>query len=83
MSDSHLPTVFIIINFTFRAHALISPTGLDGSQSGLSSGLYIVRADASTNYSDGRHYAIYWPEDTTWNDSAASSVRRNRTTFMR
>ncbi len=26
---------------------------------------------------------IYWPEETTWDDNAASSVRRNRITFMR
>jgi hypothetical protein len=26
---------------------------------------------------------IYWPEDATWDDSAASSVCRNRVTFMR
>jgi hypothetical protein len=30
-----------------------------------------------------RHYVIYWPEDSTWDDSAASSVSRNRVTFMR
>ncbi|KAI9444051.1 hypothetical protein H4582DRAFT_1918933 [Lactarius indigo] len=41
------------------------------SRATLSSGLYI------------RHYVIYWPEDSTWNDSANSSVRRNRVTFMR
>ena len=28
-------------------------------------------------------YVIYWPEETTWDDDAASSVRRNRITFMR
>ncbi len=48
----------------------------------LSSGLYIVKANA-TDLSDERHYVIYWPEDSTWNDSATSSVRRNRVTFMR
>ena len=30
-----------------------------------------------------RHFVIYWPEDSTWDDSAASSVCRNRVTFMR
>jgi len=63
--------------------ALLSPTALDRSHSGLSSGLYIVRANARTNYSDERHYVIYWPEDTSWNNSAASSVGRNRVTFRR
>jgi hypothetical protein len=33
--------------------------------------------------SEERHYVIYWPEDSTWDDSAASSVSRNRVTFMR
>ena len=32
---------------------------------------------------DERYYVIYWPEDTTWDDSAASSACRNRVTFMR
>jgi hypothetical protein len=30
-----------------------------------------------------RHYVIFWPEDSTWDDSAASSVSRNRVTLMR
>ena len=28
-------------------------------------------------------YVLYWPEDTTWDDQAASTVQRNRVTFMR
>lgn len=48
----------------------------------LSSGLYIVTASLSFSVNE-RHYVIYWPEDSTWNDSAGSSVRRNRITFMR
>ena len=28
-------------------------------------------------------YVLYWPEDTTWNDQAFSTVQRNRVTFMR
>ena len=48
----------------------------------LSTGLYIVRAN-TTDLADERYYVIYWPEDTTWDDSAASSVCRNRVTFMR
>ena len=28
-------------------------------------------------------YVIYWPEDTTWDDSAIGSVRKNRVTFIR
>ncbi|KAI0250860.1 hypothetical protein BJV78DRAFT_1282923 [Lactifluus subvellereus] len=54
----------------------------NGSLSALSSGLYIVRA-STAGPADERHYVIYWPEDSTWDDSAVSSVRRNRVTFMR
>lgn len=28
-------------------------------------------------------YVVYWPEETTWNDSASGSVKKNRVTFMR
>ena len=47
----------------------------------LRSGLYIVRSFNGT--ADEQLYVLYWPQDTTWNDSALSSVRRNRVTFMR
>jgi hypothetical protein len=68
---------------------LISPSGVGGPQRILSSGLYVVRAtDANMDAAnpiatDERHYVIYWPEDSTWNDSAPLSVCRNRVTFMR
>ncbi|KAI0246219.1 hypothetical protein BJV78DRAFT_1286673 [Lactifluus subvellereus] len=54
----------------------------NGSLSTLSSGLYIVRASTAGPV-DEHHYVIYWPEDSTWDDSAVSSVCRNRVTFMR
>jgi hypothetical protein len=66
-----------------EARSLLNPTDIDGPQSGLSSGLYIVRANTTKDLPDERHYVIYWPEDSTWDDSAPSSVRRNRITFMR
>ncbi|KAF7356372.1 VWFA domain-containing protein [Mycena venus] len=50
----------------------------------LRSGLYVLRT-----FHDGpgarleQIFVIYWPEPTTWNDDAISSVRRNRVTFMR
>ncbi|KAI9455150.1 hypothetical protein BJY52DRAFT_1224767 [Lactarius psammicola] len=47
----------------------------------LISGLYIVRSFLST--SNEQAYVVYWPEDTTWDDRAASPVQRNRVTFMR
>ncbi|KAI0253465.1 hypothetical protein BJV78DRAFT_1153081 [Lactifluus subvellereus] len=64
------------------ARFLQVPSDVNDSRSTLSSGLYIVRAN-TTNLADERHYVIYWPEETTWNDSATSSVLRNRVTFMR
>ena len=67
----------------FRARSLLEPTNVDGSKPCLASGLYIVKANVIMDISDERHYVIYWPEDSTWNDSATSSVRRNRVTFMR
>lgn len=48
----------------------------------LRSGLYIVRAVCEAT-ADQQLFLIYWPEDSTWDDSAPSSVRRNRVTFMR
>ncbi|KAH9171591.1 hypothetical protein EDB89DRAFT_1852099 [Lactarius sanguifluus] len=45
------------------------------------SGLYIVRSLLST--SEEQAYVVYWPEDTTWDDRAASHIQRNRITFMR
>ncbi|KAI9450269.1 hypothetical protein BJY52DRAFT_196728 [Lactarius psammicola] len=52
-----------------------------GSEPILRSGLYIVRSFLST--SEEQAYVVYWPEDTTWDDHAASPVQRNRVTFMR
>jgi hypothetical protein len=47
----------------------------------LRSGLYVVRSFVPT--AEEQAYVLYWPEDTTWNDQAASTVQRNRVTFMR
>ncbi|KAF5362168.1 hypothetical protein D9756_002245 [Leucocoprinus leucothites] len=44
----------------------------------LRSGIYIARPPKSDIL-----YAIYWPQDETWNDNAPSGPRRNRVTFMR
>ncbi|KAH7882014.1 hypothetical protein F5I97DRAFT_1939518 [Phlebopus sp. FC_14] len=48
----------------------------------LRSGLYIIRA-SPTPVQHEQLFVLYWPEETTWDDVAASSVRRNRVTFMR
>ncbi|KAG2116835.1 hypothetical protein DEU56DRAFT_984883 [Suillus clintonianus] len=52
------------------------------SMPSLRSGLYIVRTACEAT-PDQQLFLIYWPEDSTWDDSAPSSVRRNRVTFMR
>ncbi|KAI0314894.1 hypothetical protein OF83DRAFT_1134774 [Amylostereum chailletii] len=47
----------------------------------LRSGLYVVRTE--TLGVEEKIYVVYWPEETTWNDSAMSSVQRTRATFIR
>lgn len=69
-------------NRTCRSRLLLLPTELGGSRPTLSSGLYALAAQR-VDPAQEHHYIIYWPEDTTWDDSAASSVCRNRVTFMR
>ncbi|KAG8744092.1 Vacuolar protein sorting-associated protein 13A [Ceratobasidium sp. 414] len=52
----------------------------------LHSGLYLVlRPEVEVQANRPRQaYIVYWPEESTWDDQAASSsVRRNRVTFMR
>ncbi|CAE6457334.1 unnamed protein product [Rhizoctonia solani] len=56
-----------------------------GSHSDLPSGLYLAlplnREIKEPNIEHA--YILYWPEDSTWDDKAISSVCRNRVTFMR
>jgi hypothetical protein len=47
----------------------------------LRSGLYIVRSFNAKK--DGELFVLYWPQETTWDDTATSSVQRNRVTFIR
>ncbi|KAG8762904.1 hypothetical protein FRC11_007233 [Ceratobasidium sp. 423] len=56
-----------------------------GSRDDLRSGLYLaLPLDRKPQESDPeRAYIFFWPEDSTWDDMAISSVRRNRITFMR
>jgi len=69
-------------NQTPSARLLLVPTKHGGSMPALSSGLYVVAA-GQVDPTQGHHYVIYWPEESTWDDSAASSVCRNRVMFMR
>ena len=66
----------------FRANLLGASTVLSGSEEtpALRSGLYLLRPPEDSH---GVVYVIYWPEETTWDDDAISSVRRNRYTFIR
>ena len=77
----------MVDNQTVSARLLLVPTELGDARPALSSGLYVLAA-GQVDPAEERHYVIYWPEDSTWNDStwndsAASSVCRNRVTFMR
>jgi len=71
-----------VVDQTFSARLLLAPTESGGSRPALLSGLYVLVAGQVDPIQD-RHYVIYWPEDSTWDDSAATSVCRNRVTFMR
>jgi len=71
-----------VVDPTFSARLLLAPTESGGSRPALLSGLYVLVA-GQINSTQERHYVIYWPEDSTWDDSPASSVCRNRVTFMR
>ncbi|KZT12602.1 uncharacterized protein LAESUDRAFT_808190 [Laetiporus sulphureus 93-53] len=61
---------------------LPSPAAGEPLRPHLRSGLYILREFACGQDPD-IIYAIFWPQDTTWDTNAISSIRRNRVTFMR
>ena len=79
-----IPSPFLIMpdDQTLSAHLLLVPTEPGDTRRTLSPGLYVLAA-GQVDPSQERHYVIYWPEDSTWDDSAAPSVCRNRVTFMR
>ncbi|KAF8548559.1 hypothetical protein OG21DRAFT_1422875 [Imleria badia] len=52
------------------------------AQPALRSGLYIITTPEQMGVTH-QIFVLYWPEQTTWDDFATSSVCRNRTTFMR
>ncbi|KAF8419128.1 hypothetical protein L210DRAFT_3510849 [Boletus edulis BED1] len=70
------------INKTIKAQLLVNPETNVRIQPTLRSGLYIVTTSEQTGDAH-QIFVLYWPEQTTWDDSAANSVRRNRITFMR
>ena len=71
-----------VIDQAFSSRLLLAPIESGGSRPALLTGLYVLVA-GQVDPTQERHYVIYWPEDSTWDDSAASSVCRNRVTFMR
>ncbi|CAE6443309.1 unnamed protein product [Rhizoctonia solani] len=82
-----------IIKFLRQAHyldtnstTLLSQTNSpDNSSPVLRSGLYLALDPSHQDQgTSNAAYIIYWPEETTWDDQAASlSVRQNRVLFMR
>ncbi|KAJ6514882.1 hypothetical protein C8R47DRAFT_1275662 [Mycena vitilis] len=49
----------------------------------LRSGLYVLCGPSAEPAQAEQIFVVYWPEPSTWNDDAVSSVHRNRVTFMR
>jgi hypothetical protein len=75
---------FVVDSFENRAGKLLMPqSGYTTKEAKpiLRSGLYVVRSFLTSV--EEQAYILYWPEDTTWDDQAASTVQRNRVTFMR
>jgi hypothetical protein len=54
----------------------------DVSQPILRPGLYVLPI-TQPGISERWIYVIFWPEETTWDDAAISTVKRNRVTFIR
>jgi len=71
------------VRFLYRATQLLAvPSTLGQAQRALHSGMYIFRPAEQQDNAE-QIFVIYWPEESTWDDSAPSQVRRNRVTFMR
>ncbi|KAG2136636.1 hypothetical protein DEU56DRAFT_857679 [Suillus clintonianus] len=71
-----------VVNDRIAAQLVANHSESSISKPSLRSGLYIVRTNGETT-SDEQLFVVYWPEDSTWDDSAPSSVKRTRVTFMR
>ena len=67
-----------------RARKLLVPQSnytARGAEPILRTGLYAIRT--FTSISPEQVHILYWPEDTTWDDNASSTVQLHRVTFMR
>ncbi|KAG1848072.1 hypothetical protein DFJ58DRAFT_746884 [Suillus subalutaceus] len=71
-----------VVDDHIAAQLVVDNSEASVSKPNLRSGLYIVRTNREAT-SDEQLFVVYWPEDATWDDSAPSSVKRNRVTFMR
>jgi hypothetical protein len=52
-------------------------------QHSLKTGIYFIPDASPPLFKQRGGYLIYWPEYTTWDDDATSTIKRNRVTFMR
>ena len=69
--------------FDSAAQLLVTDTDSQTcTQPTLHSGLYIVTTQGQTGV-DHQIFILYWPEQTTWDDSTAASIHCNLITFMR
>jgi hypothetical protein len=83
VNDTTLDSVLLVVainpHVVVRAKKLLAAED-DPCHPPLRSGLYVLRP---CQEDPSLIYVVYWPEQTTWNDDADESVRRNRVTFMR
>ena len=85
MSCRHEIEQYQLIDYPeFSEKLLLSP---HDESSGISKpvlrpGLYVLSLK-QPGTSERLIYVIFWPEETTWDDSAISTVKRNRVTFIR
>ncbi|KIJ05810.1 hypothetical protein PAXINDRAFT_20962 [Paxillus involutus ATCC 200175] len=71
-----------VIDDTIATQLLVDTDTHSPTKQTLRSGLYIIKTTEQSGNTK-QIFVLYWPEPGTWDDSAASSVRRNRVTFMR
>ena len=76
-----LCSLILICCIDSAAQLLVDPETHTHTQPTLRSGLYIIATPEQAGVR--QIFVLYWPEQTTWDDSATSSVRHNRITFMR
>ncbi|KAI6163533.1 hypothetical protein EDD17DRAFT_475985 [Pisolithus thermaeus] len=71
-----------VVDDALAARLLVEPSTTGPTKSTLRSGLYLLRPAEPYGHTE-QIFVIYWPQESTWDDSAPSQVRRNRVTFMR